>query len=583
MTSRTSRLIALIALLHVSTTANCTSIDPPTAQVQPPGDVQGWTDQDRQEWYHTSAGTWLIPYDWFVALQDEPLTARFTATGILADPTHPDRLPVGIAKTESPNLPTPVPFLGLNCAFCHTTQFTYRGATHRIEGGPSLQFNARFLRTLFEAVADATTPQHFVTFATKVLRQRGQEVTPDTLKAFRNEVTGIMSSLIDRAGRDISPETWGPGRFDALGRGGNTVFTPLSSDNLRPANAPVSIPALWGVWEYDRVQWSGSIEHPLARNIAQVIGVNAGLFAWARTPQPPPTSDADTFRSTVDVHTLKTLEQLARRLLPPRWPSAFPPINPDLAARGRDLYHGNPGKQIPNLCAHCHLGTPIDAQGPAGPSRHVHLIEQKEVGTDDLYLENFSRRLVDLRPLGRGLVSAREASELVTTELLKVHRVSDDPEYGHRTNTWIDEAKYIARPHLAVWATAPFLHNGSIPNLYELLSPVEERHDCFYLSPNMEFDPRHVGYAVADCSDPPTSRDPLAGFAFNTHLPGNKNIGHEFRDDPTCAREQGKRGGVLGCAISQDDRLAIIEYLKTCDLERFVLKDPPPCRDLTSP
>ena len=113
----------------------------------------------------------------------------------------------------------------------------------------------------------------------------------------------------------------------------------------------VSIPPLWGVWEYDWVQWAGSIQHPLARNIAQVIGVNAALFSWARTSPQPPSEKKEIFRSSIDVASLKTLEGLAKRLHPPRWPKSFPPINRELAARGKDLYHGNKLKR-PLPCRH---------------------------------------------------------------------------------------------------------------------------------------------------------------------------------------------------------------------------------------
>jgi hypothetical protein len=154
-------------------------------------------------------------------------------------------------------------------------------------------------------------------------------------------------------------------------------------------------------------------------------------------------------------------------------------------------------------------------------------------------------------------------------------------EYKDVSNEWRDLGQYIARPHVAVWATAPYLHNGSIPNLYELLSPAGERHDCFFLSPNMEFDPILVGFVVQECTDNPNLRDPLAGFEFKTALPGNTNRGHEFANTPKCAQKN-KESGVLGCEISPEDRLALIEYLKTSDLEDVVWKCEAPCQDLGS-
>src|SRR5712672_1888448 len=46
-----------------------------------------------------------------------------------------------------------------------------------------------------------------------------------------------------------------------------------------------------------------------------------------------------------------------------------------------------------------------------------------------------------------------------------------------------------------VWATPPYLHNGSVPNIYALLSPVSERPKSFYLG-RREFDPFCVGYQL---------------------------------------------------------------------------------------
>ena len=585
------RILVLGGLLLTLLPVHCRAMDPLLAQNPNPSITQGLTDQELQQWYHTSAGTQLIPYDWLVALEDESLAKGFAATGLIADPGHPDKLPIGFTKTEGATISTVQ--AGLTCAFCHTTQFTYKGQSMRIEGGPSLQYNARFLAVLLKrlnllipsdvagflkSLKELNPPEPFKTFATGVLKRRGEAMTAYSLTALAVDVNTRTQGLITRGGKDISPEQWGPGRFDALGRGGNAVFMPLSPDNLRPANASVSIPPLWGVWEYDWVQWAGSIQHPLARNIAQVIGVNAGLFAWAQPGASLPADRNDIFRSSVDIGSLKKLETLARRLLPPRWPTIFPPIDRELAARGKDLYHGNKAKGIQNLCAHCHVATQTPSPSPDSPSLHVTMVPLKEIGTDPLYLENFSRRTVDTGLLGHGRLSAKEASQLVTTELMTANGAEEDPEYRHRTNAWRDAAQYIARPHLAVWATAPFLHNGSIPNLYELLSPTKERHACFYLSPNMEFDPKQVGFVIEECIGAPASRDPLGGFEYRTQLPGNGNKGHEFANTPEC--DSTKSTGVLGCELPVKDRWAIIEYLKTCDLDRLVIRDAPVCRDL---
>ena len=59
-----------------------------------------WTDEERRQWYHASAGTQLLPYDWFLALEDEPFKNNFARTGILPDPDIPTGLPVGFTKME---------------------------------------------------------------------------------------------------------------------------------------------------------------------------------------------------------------------------------------------------------------------------------------------------------------------------------------------------------------------------------------------------------------------------------------------------------------------------------------------------
>ena len=283
------------------------------------------------------------------------------------------------------------------------------------------------MQALVEALGELQDPSKFETFASRLRPQERPASPSPTREELAAQLRMFLVGLIHRSGRDTSPALWGPGRFDALGRGGNLVFSPLSPDNIRPANAPVSIPPLWGAWRYDWVQWSGSIEHPLGRNIAQVIGVNANLFVRPTNPLISFVNPEDPFRSSVDIPNLKTLESLVRKLTPPRWPAEFPPIDRAQAARGRDLYHGNPDKQIPNLCAHCHIARPLPSPLPSGQYLKVTVIPRQEVGTDALYLENFGRRRVDTGALGKTILSAHKASELITNEIMARAGVSGDP------------------------------------------------------------------------------------------------------------------------------------------------------------
>jgi hypothetical protein len=100
-----------------------------------------------------------------------------------------------------------------------------------------------------------------------------------------------------------------------------------------------------------------------------------------------------------------------------------------------------------------------------------------------------------------------------------------------------------------VWATGPFLHNGSVPNLYELLSPVEERSRTFRLT--REFDPHKVGLQTAAAGED--------GYLFDTSRKGNSNQGHAFEG----GRDAVRTAGVIGRGLAPDERYAIIEYLKS--------------------
>lgn len=97
---------------------------------------------------------------------------------------------------------------------------------------------------------------------------------------------------------------------------------------------------------------------------------------------------------------------------------------------------------------------------------------------------------------------------------------------------WVIKANlgYRARPHDGVWATAPFLHNSSVPNLYEMLLPAAARSPKFYLG-STRFDPRRVGYETYGFE---------GAFEMDTSLPGNSNAGHEFRDFTLEELEEGR-------------------------------------------
>jgi hypothetical protein len=96
--------------------------------------------------------------------------------------------------------------------------------------------------------------------------------------------------------------------------------------------------------------------------------------------------------------------------------------------------------------------------------------------------------------------------------------------------------RYKARPLDGIWATAPYLHNGSVPNLYELLLPAEKRSKTFFVG-SSEFDPVHVGF----------NTDQAAGTTpFDTSQLGNSNAGHDTYGE-----------------FNEEQRWQLVEYMKS--------------------
>jgi mono/diheme cytochrome c family protein len=124
-------------------------------------------------------------------------------------------------------------------------------------------------------------------------------------------------------------------------------------------------------------------------------------------------------------------------------------------------------------------------------------------------------------------------------------------------------AGYKPRPLEGVWATPPFLHNGSVPTLYQMLLPPEKRDKRFFVG-RRDFDPVHVGFETQPDADGDED-----GFWLDTSIPGNHNTGHAFAADSTAWKkhlENPKANplppGVIGPEFTDAERYDLIEYLK---------------------
>src|SRR5439155_23830268 len=98
---------------------------------------------------------------------------------------------------------------------------------------------------------------------------------------------------------------------------------------------------------------------------------------------------------------------------------------------------------------------------------------------------------------------------------------------------------YASVPLDAIWIRGPYLHNGSVPTLRDLLEPVENRPKVFYRGYNV-FDARNVGFIS---SGPEAER---VGFRYDVSVTGNRNAGH-----------------LRGTHLSSGEKQALMEYMKT--------------------
>ncbi len=166
----------------------------------------------------------------------------------------------------------------------------------------------------------------------------------------------------------------------------------------------------------------------------------------------------------------------------------------------------------------------------------AHLYSPEELGTDAGRLKNFAR---DVQ--GRALPAALHETLVQVKDAAFAHAhlviaESDRAAWdGGVSPEWRNTGKYVARPLTGIWATPPYLHNGSVPSLDDLLRPAAARPREFPLG-HREYDPVKVGYRQEVFN---------ARGVFKVDLPGNSNAGHEF-----------------GASFSADERLALLEYLK---------------------
>ena len=591
-----------VSLLLATGTAVAQSTSPaanmPSVVAEPCGSgsllcaKQGWTAQDRKTFYTTRQGSHLMPYAWFKALRrldsDTPFAGdQLERYGYLRNdsPDNTEGLPVGFVVESS----TSTRYVGMTCAACHTGQIAFKQGdalqAMRIDGAPALADFQQFLTDLtVTSRATLSEPDRFAKFADTVLGQGRSAASADRLKTAFAEWVQQFGSFMDASLPKPPALPWGPGRLDAFGMIFNRVAArDLGVDqNFARADAPVSYPFLWNASRQDHTQWPGTVPNgryveALARNTGEVFGVFAD-FHPRSVLNIPFFGD-----NSADFAGLQTLEEQIVKLQPPAWPKDVFGLNQALADEGAGLFEDH--------CASCHgiKTSPASSRLWVTPVKFVH--------TDPKMLANATRRgktglykgtllplpkpglfggeapISDL--LAKSVIGSLKAELLIPSDpakngVLRAIRkdLEDRPDLNfsdlnrvnaarlERLKTFLDTqlqglyAKpadadtagpaYESRVLQGIWATAPYLHNGSVPNLWELLKPARERAPDFKVGSRL-YDPKNVGYTTEDTP-----------YATGTYV-----------TDPANANGNGNQGHEYGTDLTETQRWAIVEYLKT--------------------
>ena len=554
---------------------------------------QNWTPAEAVEFYSLRQGSPLMRRDFFNALEQPDSNILFRDSDYLSSfgflPRHPhdgneDGYPVGFTGGEA---------IELTCAACHTSKLTYDGKEYWIDGSQAMTDMESWLKELVRAIRlteeDAPVVLRDDTqfealggnqqlplsqdskFGRFVFRLTGSanpsaaqaKVIYDLLakelarRQRYNDYNDFGREIVDAADRNSATGhiRYGFSRLDALGAILNQACAEHIGEgsNAAKADAPVNYPAIWDAPQHRHVQWNGAVDNearfgPLGRNAGQVIGVfglvdTDGAFGG--------------YDSSINFDSIQRAEDLVTKLWSPEWVEAFGDIDQAMAAAGRVVYRDN--------CIDCH--SLIERTDPERRANDVlvpiesPLGQYPALGTDVLAAKNFNDRQAKVGLLAGRLeslpfqgrfpddpdaeVPARDILSHVIFRAISRSFVpwraelTIDDEHAHRAmafsaNTNIDTLmRYKSRPLNGVWSTAPYLHNGSVLNMVELLTPPADRKTKFRLG-TTNFDPTQLGYVDE------------GPYELDTSLPGNSNQGHAYGTD-----------------LSAEEKAQLIEYLKT--------------------
>jgi hypothetical protein len=417
-------------------------------------------------------------------------------------------LPMGVSRRNVRGIDV----VYLNCAVCHIgTVRDNPGAKPRVVPGmPAQQLNLgafeHFLTTI--PLDQRFTPQRILDQIDAMQNDPHRLIPkPDFINRliFRYYAAYLMREkmlMLNQRLSFIHADTWGPGRVDTFNAPKALLNFNMTHADPRELMGNADFPSIWnqGPREGMQLHWDGNNTSVDERNLSAAFGTGAY----------PPTLDAKLVLRT-------------RNWLLTAKPLAYPyAIDPQLAQQGAPIYA--------QYCAACH-GT-RDAPFRSSPPRKDEFVGTvvaiDKIGTDRHRLDSYTY-----------LVAANQSTLYAGYE----KDWGFNKPYPFRFCHFHKTAGYANMPLDGIWLRAPYLHNGSVPNLRELLEPSTARSQTFFRG-NDVYDPQNVGFVSNVAAQGDTQF-----FKFDTATLGNGNQGHE--------------GPEYGTNISDAEKRALIEYLKT--------------------
>jgi mono/diheme cytochrome c family protein len=428
-----------------------------------------------------------IPYPIFMILPRvfPDLVEKYSTEGYgPAKPGYGGYGAFGLAWEEGQRLPIgfSIKRLGyervtVNCALCHTTSYRLspHDTPHFAFGGPSQALN---LQGLLRFLFAAARDRRFS--AARLLPEIKLHFDLDTLDdlIYATVLIPGTRSALHLAEHELGWMNSKPAR----GPGRDDAFNlPKFVLTQAPWDDSVGNTDFPAVWRLDGR--SGELFHVAgeARDVYAVVATSAiGV-------------------GSLPIHDFKPrndwIESFIGKLQPPPIPAR---IDESMLPRGKQVFD--------DLCADCHA---------ANGKRTGTAIPLAEIGTDPEHVLAWHQKDADRMNAVVRALGARDA------------------------NVQGAQGGYVARPLVGLWLLAPYLHNGSVPTLRDLLSPVPQRSANFYRGYDV-VDLDNVGFVSTG------SQAAANGYLFDTRQRGNGNAGHTYGTD-----------------VSEPDRRALLEYLKT--------------------